>query len=70
MKKTIKVKIALAINSDGLWHAYGFQGCERWAEIMDSFDQLDNEHRRWIVADVEVPEVEHETIIGATEPAR
>jgi len=67
MSKTIKVKIALAINSEGEWHAYGYKGCDVWNEAMDGFDMLDDEHKRWITADVILPEVEPDVIGGLPE---
>ena len=65
MSRTAKVKIALSINSDGEWVAYGFKGCEDWAEAMEAFDPIDNEQRRWVVVDVALPDTEPEAVSGA-----
>lgn len=54
----VKVKIAVAANADGHWNAYGWHGCESWGETMDAFDALENEHRFWIEAEVDVPDSE------------
>ena len=70
MTKTITVRIALAINSAGEWVAYGFKDCKTWAEAMETFDPLDDEHHRWIVAEVPVPEVEPDVIFGSVESAK
>jgi hypothetical protein len=51
----IKVKIAVAANADGEWHAYGYQDAQ-WDEAMDAFDQLHGEQRFWVEAEVEVAE--------------
>ena len=70
MTRTVTVRIALAINSAGEWVAYGFQDCKTWSEAMESFDMIDDEHRRWIVAEVPVPEVEPDVIFGSVESAK
>ncbi len=52
----IKVKIAVAANADGQWHAYGYQDAE-WDDAMDAFDVLSGEQRFWVEAEIEVAEV-------------
>lgn len=53
----LKIKVAVAANADGKWHAYGFPTQESWQDAMDSFETLDGEHRFWIEAEVDVPDV-------------
>ena len=71
--KTAKVKIALEINSDGDWIAYGYssQGDDDWASVMDAFDALEGHHvrRHWIEAEVQVPEDAPATAKGEVVPA-
>lgn len=62
--KTLKVKIALEIDPEGNWHAYGYPNAESWMEAMDSFDFLDNSVRYWIEAEVPVPDAEPVIISG------
>jgi|GEM_PF-5014953 len=70
MSKTIKVRIALEINSDGEWFAYGFTRCKSWKEAMECFDTLDGETKRhWITAEVPLPDAEPEAVVGRSETA-
>lgn len=51
----LKVKIAVAANSDGEWHAYGYRSTDDgWDDMMDSFDMLTGEQRFWVEAEIEV----------------
>lgn len=59
----IKVRVAVAANSDGQWQAYGFQDAE-WDEAMDAFDTLPGEQRFWIEAEIEVADAPA-VVVGA-----
>jgi hypothetical protein len=71
--ETIKVKIALEINSDGEWQASGssFNEMGDWQENLVFDELLDGEHvrRMWIEAEIPVPAAEPETVKGEATPA-
>ncbi len=60
----MKIKIAVAANADGEWHAYGFQSALSWEDAMDSFDGLYGEQRFWVEAEIEV--VDKPTVVDGT----
>lgn len=64
--KTVKVKIALEIDTEGYWHACGFSGGDDWDEVMEAIDCLDGHHvkRHWIEAEIPVPAEDAEVIAG------
>lgn len=65
---TIKVRIALEINPDAEWQAYGSNlHTGDWAEVMDGIEALDGHHvrRHWITAEIPVPAEEAEVIAGS-----
>lgn len=64
----IKVKVAVAANADGNWHAYGHASGDTWDELMDAFDLLDGEQRFWVEAEIEVAD-EPATVLGEAMPA-
>ncbi len=63
----LKVKIALAANAEGEWHAYGFRQGKDWIDMMDAFELLDGEQRFWVTAEIEVAETEPEVAGVATQ---
>lgn len=69
--KTIKVKIALEVNPDGEWHAYGWHDAADWDEAMDGLEPLQGHHtqRLYVTADVPVPAAEPATVTGEAVPA-
>jgi len=59
MPKTTTVRIALAIDRDGGWCAYGadhHKDQNSWDEAMSTCDLSGNEFRMWVVAEVPLPE--------------
>jgi len=52
----IKIRVAVAANSNGEWNAYGYPTKMNWETIMDAFERLDNEQRFWVEAEIEVPD--------------
>lgn len=66
--KTQKVRIALEINSAGVWQAYGYavDAADSWEEIMESVEPLEGHHvqRHWIEAEVPVPDAEPAVVAG------
>ena len=73
--KTVKVRIALVVNSNGYWSAYGFpkDGPRDESMMMDNAcDGMGEpngvEAKHWITAEVEVPEVKETPGVVSTEP--
>lgn len=67
--KTVKVKIALAVDSDGKWNASGWSNPDGTPNTTNSMDiavdgVAEGESRYWIELEVPVPEVK--IIKGAT----
>jgi len=57
-KRTVRVRIAVAITKEGHWNAVGWDtgsDVDRMSAAIDGLD-ADEEARHWIEADVEVPE--------------
>jgi hypothetical protein len=53
----VKIKVAVAANSEGSWNAYGYSGHgDDWDDIMDAFEALYNERRFWVEAELDVPD--------------
>jgi hypothetical protein len=52
----IKMRIAVAANAEGEWNAYGFHNHDGWHDVMDGIESLDNEHRFWVEAEIDVPD--------------
>jgi hypothetical protein len=69
MAGSIKIKIALAINPEGEWIAYGYKEMIGWDDAMDSFEPLDMECRFFIEAEVPLPDAIAGTIQGEVVPA-
>ena len=69
--KTVKVRIALLINSDGHWAANGWTDMENWYDSgIDNCDDDCATARHWIEAEVPVPAADAGVIQGnATEAA-
>ena len=68
--KTIKVRIAVAINHEGQWNAYGYSaaGDESWSDLMDAFETLEGETRGYFVtAEIPVPDPMPAEIMGQLE---
>lgn len=63
----IKVRIAVAANRHGDWHAYGFKGATSWQECMDAFEMIDDEQQFWVEAEIEVAD-ERPTFQGESVP--
>lgn len=64
MKKTVKVRVALVVNSNGNWNAYGSQWCEdkgpeeAMSFALEGLDEPGHETRFYLTAEVEVPETD------------
>ena len=67
--KTVKVRIAVAVGSDGDWSACGWKG-DRDGDAMDTvIDAVgDNASPYWITAELPIPEAQ--TIAGSVEVAQ
>ena len=63
MKKTVKVKIAVAVGHDGSWCAGGGSApCEGGDEFRCLLDWVpDDERRYYVTAELELPDA-HETV--------
>ncbi len=71
MAKAEKIRIAVAINEEGNWFAYGFKGCQSWKEATECFDMLDGvEARYWVEVEIPIPELEPEVIFGEVKDAK
>ena len=68
MSRSVKVRIALVVNSDGKWNASGWSGAEN-DEVMEcaleGLEATGGEAEFWITATVPLPEVQE--IAGAVE---
>ena len=70
--ETIKVRIALEIDRDGYWYAYGDDNGGDFDEVMQAVEYSRvglGGKRHWIEAEIPIPEDEPETIKGEAVPA-
>ena len=70
--QTVKVKIALEIDHDGGWCAYGDDNGGDWDEVMQAVDFSTTGpggQRFWIEAEIPLPAAEPETVKGDAVPA-
>jgi hypothetical protein len=68
--KTIKVRIALVINSEGEWSASGWDGMEDFDEAELDLGGDHAEARYWIECEIPVPAAwNHVTVKGEAVPA-
>ena len=67
--KTVKVRIAVAVGSDGDWMAYGWKGSRDGYTMGVAIDGVgDDSSRYWITAELPIHEVP--TIAGSVEVAQ
>lgn len=67
--KTVKVRIAVAVDSDGDWSASGWKGARDYHAMGTAVDGVgDNASRYWITAELPIPEAP--TIAGSVEVAQ
>jgi hypothetical protein len=70
VSETVKVRIAIAVDREGKWAAYGFSRTdgspaneEAWEIVLDIVD--DGEARYWVTAELPVPE--DADVVGSVE---
>ena len=70
--KTVKVRIAVTVDSDGNWIACGWKGVRDGDAMSTAIDcAREDASRYWITAELPVPEVpEVPTIAGSVEVAQ
>ena len=70
--KTVKVRIAVTVDSDGNWIACGWEGVRDGDAMNTAIDcAREGASRYWIIAELPVPEVpEVPTIAGSVEVAQ
>lgn len=53
----LTVRIAVAANAKGEYFAYGHHASDgQWNHLTETFDQLDDEQKFWVEAEIEVAE--------------
>ena len=61
--KTVKVRIAVAVDPDGDWHACGWSGSSDETMMRTAVDTIaEGERRYWIEAELEVPDAAAATV--------
>lgn len=56
--KTVKVRVLVAVDSDGNWGACGYRGAKDWQDLISgAADHLNGGHetQAWITADIPLP---------------
>lgn len=66
--ETVKVRIAVEVNSDGEWQAYGSDLLNEWP-VGEYVSLEGNVARHWVEAEIAVPASEPETVKGEAVPA-
>ncbi len=59
-EKTVRVRIAVAVDKDGKWSACGLPSYESWDEAMDCWvdDLAPGEAQYWVEATLPIPAIE------------
>lgn len=56
--KTVKVRIAVAVDPSGDWNASGWRGCDDQTAMGNTLDTLnEGEARYWLEAELPIPQV-------------
>ena len=61
----LRVKIAVAANAKGEYFAYGHHASDgKWSHLTETFDQLDDEQKFWVEADIDLAEQPIPVMVG------